>query len=182
MANASYIASFIATILGLIEPFGKKMKTILPLNFTGNFLVGLSYLMVGQNSGAAICAFACVQVFINYIFDSKGKKVPFWLIIVYAVIFLSINLMTFAHWYDVFALAASMVFVVSVAQSNAKHYRILAFVNSSIWIFYDFLAAAYGNLFTHVVLLIFQIISVIVRDVKGKKDDKGENQHKGKNN
>lgn len=164
MANFSYIASFIATISGLIEPFGKKMKTILTLNFTGNFLVGLSYLMVGQKSGAAICFFACVQVFINYILDVKGKKVPIWLIGVYAAIFLSINLLTFSYWYDFFALAASMVFVVSVAQSNAKYYRILYFINSSIWIFYDFLAQAYGNLSTHIILFIATIISIILRD------------------
>ena len=92
MANISYIASFIATILGLIEPFGKNMKVILAFNFTGNLLVGLSYLMVGQLSGAAICAVACVQVIINFIFDLKGKKVPVWLIIIYAVAFLSVNL------------------------------------------------------------------------------------------
>lgn len=29
----SYVASLIATVLGLIEPFGKKMKTILTFNF-----------------------------------------------------------------------------------------------------------------------------------------------------
>ena len=157
-----------ATILGLIEPFGKKMKTILTLNFTGNFLVGSSYLMVGQLSGAAICYFACVQVFINYIFDLKGKKVPLWLIVVYAVIFLAINLVTFAYWYDVFALVASMLFVFSVAQSNAKYYRLLYFANSTIWIFYDFLAKAYGNLATHIILFFATIISIVVRDRKAQ--------------
>jgi len=164
MATISYIFSFIATILGLIEPFGKKMKTILAFNFTGNLLVGLSYLLIGGMSGAAICFVACVQVVINYIFDMKGKKVPVWLIAVYAIAFLSVNLLTFACWYDAFALIAAVLFVVSVAQSDAKYYRVLYFLNSTVWILYDFLAAAYGNLLTHIVLFIATLVSIVIRN------------------
>lgn len=46
MESASYVASFVSTILGLCEPFGKNMKTILLLYISGNLLVGLSYLFV----------------------------------------------------------------------------------------------------------------------------------------
>ncbi len=166
MAYISYIVSFIATILGLLEPFGKKMKTILLFNFTGNFLVGISYLLTGSNSGAAICAVACGQVLVNYIFDTKEKKVPIWLIIIYAVAFLAVNLLSFAAWYDVLSLIAAMLFVISVAQSNSKHYRVLYFLNSAVWIFYDFLAGAYGNLITHIVLLIATFTAIIIRDKK----------------
>jgi hypothetical protein len=165
----SYIASFISTILGLCEPFGKKMKTILTLNFLGNLLVGTSYFLVSQYSGAAICFTACVQVLINYIFDVRGKKIPKALIIFHAVVFLAVNLITFAVWYDILSLAAAMTFVLSVAQSNAKHYRLLYVTNSFLWIFYDILASAYGNLFTHVVLFIATTVAIIVRDFKTKK-------------
>ena len=87
MEKFSYIASLIATILGLCEPFGKKMKTILTLNFLGNLLVGASYHLTAGISGAAICYVACFQVLINYIFDAKGKKVPMWLIVFHAIVF-----------------------------------------------------------------------------------------------
>jgi len=166
MATFSYIASFVATILGLIEPFGKKMKTILTLNFLGNLLVGISYLFVAGYSGAAICFTACVQVLINYSFDAKQKKLPIWLVIIHAVIFFAVNIITFAHWYDIIALAAAMLFVLSVAQSNAKYYRVLYVTNSFLWIFYDFLAGAYGNLLTHIVLFIATMIAIYIRDKK----------------
>ena len=128
----SYIASFISTILGLCEPFGKKMKTILMFNFAGNFLVGLSYLLVSGYSGAAICSVACVQVAVNYFYDIKNKKLPKTLIAIYAIAFLAVNLVTFKAWYDVLSLIAAMLFVLSVAQNEAKYYRILYFLNSVI--------------------------------------------------
>ena len=168
MATFSYISSFIATVLGLIEPFGKKMKTILTLNFLGNLLVGISYLFVSGYSGAAICFTACVQVLINYSFDAKQKKLPIWLVTIHAVIFLAVNVITFAFWYDIIALAAAMLFVLSVAQSNAKYYRVLYVTNSFLWIFYDFLAGAYGNLLTHIVLFIATMVAIYIRDRKAK--------------
>ncbi len=166
MEMLSYIASFISTILGLCEPFGKKMKTILIYNFLGNFLVGLSYMFVSTFSGAAICFVACLQVAINYFFDARGKKLPVWLVVVHAVVFLVVNLITFAHWYDVLALLAALTFVLSVAQSNAKHYRLLYITNSFLWIVYDILAKAYGNLFTHTALFIGIGIAIYIRNRK----------------
>ena len=167
MEEISYVLSTIAIILGIVEPFGKKMKTILVLNFTGNLLVGSSYLMVGEMSGTAICFVACVQVFINYIFDSKEKKIPLYMIVIYAASFLSVNIITFTAWYNVLSLIAAMLFVISVAQSNPKYYRMLYILNSSTWIIYDLLSGAYGNLITHVILFVFIFISIIIRD--GKK-------------
>lgn len=165
----SYLLSFVSTVLGLCEPFSKKMRTVLAFNFTGNLLVGISYLLVDSLSGAAICAVACVQVFINYFFDKKKIKIPYWLVAVYIVSFLAVNFVSFARWYDVFSLIASVLFVVSVSQSESKHYRIYYFLNSTIWIFYDFLSASYGNLTTHVVLFVATFIAIYSRDVKTNK-------------
>ena len=162
----AFILSSIATVLGLIEPFNKKMKTILIFNFIGNLLVGVSYLLDKSFSGAAICTVACTQVFINYNFDKKEKKVPIWLLGIYAVAFLGVNMIAFAHWYDVLSLLAALVFVISVAQSDAKYYRIFYMTNSLLWIGYDFLSKSYGNLSTHIILFISTMTAIIIRDRK----------------
>ncbi|MBQ7036290.1 MAG: YgjV family protein [Clostridia bacterium] len=166
MTMVSYILSIIATVLGLLEPFGKNMRIILLFNFTGNFLVGVNYFLTQSLSGAGICAVACVQVIINYFFDSKNKKVPKWLIGVYALAFLMVNLGTFSVWYDIFALLAPMLFVLCVAQSDAKYYRIFYASNAIVWIFYDIFAKSYGNLLTHVILFLATSAAMMVRDRK----------------
>ena len=164
MELTSYILSFVATILGLCEPFGKKMKTILTFNFLGNFLVGTSYILVSSFSGCAICFTACIQVLINYIFDKNGRKIPRWLLILHLVTFVSVNMLTFSYWYDIFSLGASIIFVLSIAQTNTRFYRLYYITNSLMWIFYDLLAGAYGNLFTHIVLSVSIFVAIILRD------------------
>lgn len=170
MEIVPYIISAVTIVLGLCEPFGKTMRTILVFNFAGNFLAGVNYFLSRSISGAGICAVACVQVIINYLFNSKNKKVPTWLILVYALAFLLVNLGTFSVWYDIFSLLAPMLFVLSVAQSRAKYYRILYASNSTLWIFYDIFAKSYGNLLTHVILFLATSAAMFVRDRKKKTD------------
>ena len=150
--------------MGLLEPFCKKMKTILILNCTGNLLVGCNYLFTKSYSGFAICMVAALGVLVNFTFTSKERKIPAWIIILHAIAFLSVNLITFSAWYDLFALVASILFVISVAQSSAKYYRILFISNSLVWIFYDFLSGAYANLLTHIILAAATLVAILYRD------------------
>ena len=168
----TYIISLVATVLGFLEPFGKNMRTILLFNLAGNLLVGVNYIFTNSISGAAICAVACAQVVINYFFDVKNKKVPKKLVILYAVAFLSVNLGTFAAWYDIFSLLAALLFVISVAQSDAKYYRILYASNSSLWIFYDIFSKSFGNLATHSILLVGTTLAMTIRDRKRGDEQK----------
>ena len=163
----SAIISIAATVEGLVEPFFKKMKTVLLFNLLGNALVGVNYLLTASYSGAIICGVAILGLCINYYFTSQDKKIPVGAIIFHAVAFLAANLVTFTYWYDVLALAASLLFVLSIAQESTKYYRLLYISNSLVWIGYDVFAKSWGNLFTHSVLFIAIFISIIVRD--GKK-------------
>ena len=168
MEKISYFLSLIATILGLCEPFGKNMRTILVFNFMGNLLVGISYLLVSGFSGAAICFVACAQVVTNYIFEVRWKKLPKLMVFISIVLFVAINMITFKVWYDILALMAAIIFVLSVSQSKEKYYRILYFMNSTVWVLYDFLAGAYGNLVTHIVLFVATFLAIVLHDIKGK--------------
>ena len=56
-------------MLGLCEPFSKKIGTILVLNFIGNLLIGISYLIVVGYSGVA----TLIAIFARDI-KNKDKK------------------------------------------------------------------------------------------------------------
>ncbi len=158
-----------ATTLGLIEPFFKKMKTVLLFKFLVNGLVCANYLLTNSLSGALICAVAIFCLCINFAFTSKGKEIPKWVVVFHSVIFLAANLLTFTYWYDILTLIASLLFVLCIAQKATKHYRLLYIGNCLIWIPYDILAGAWGNLFTHTVLTIAIFVSIIMNDGKKEK-------------
>jgi len=170
-----------ATVEGLVEPFFKKMTTVLIFNLLGNALVGINYFvpyLVGLKeevtgiSGAITCGIAILCLCVNYCFTSRNKKIPLWVIAIHAVVFLGANLVTFANWYDIFAMVAALLFVLSIAQDSTKYYRLLYISNSLVWIIYDVLAGAWENLATHSVLFVAIFISILIRDGKKAKKEK----------
>ncbi len=154
---------------------GRNMKTILFLVFCGNILAATSYLL-GESgiNGAASCYLGGVQAIINYFFDSKGKKLPKWLVTVYALSFICVNLIV-GDYKDPLvyvAIAATLTFVMRIGQSNGGGYRFWTLFNNALWLFYDILSKSWKVLVTvHIPLLIFTVAGMIVYDRKKASTD-----------
>lgn len=168
--------SYICSIAGLIAMItsslikGKNMKKILFFVFLGNVLVATSYLLTQNWNGAVSCFIGGAQALINYFYDSKNKKLPVWLLCLYAAAFLCANLAVFTKAVDVLALIASLTFIMCVGQKNGARYRIWTIINMCLWCLYDVLNSAYGPLTTHVILLVFTVAGMVIHDRKKKKD------------
>ena len=172
METLAFILSTIGTICICIPPLlkGKNMKLILLLVFSANVTVATSSLLTGAYNGAASCFVGGAQAIINYFFDRKNKKLPVWLITIYALAFIGVNLMVFNHVFDLIAMLASLTFVMCVGQKNGRKYRIWTFINTALWMTYDVLKASYGPLLTHGILLCTVIFGIIVHDIKKKEE------------
>lgn len=173
METLAFILSTIGTICICIPPLlkGKNMKLILLLLFSANVTVATSYLLTGAYNGAASCFVGGAQAIINYFFDRKNKKLPVWLITIYALAFIGVNLMVFNHVFDLIAMLASLTFVMCVGQKNGRKYRIWTFINTALWMTYDVLKASYGPLLTHGILLCTVIFGIIVHDIRKKSEE-----------
>ena len=173
METLAFILSTIGTICICIPPLlkGKNMKLILLLVFSANVTVATSYLLTGAYNGAASCFVGGAQAIINYFFDRKNKKLPVWLITIYALAFIGVNLMVFNHVFDLIAMLASLTFVMCVGQKNGRKYRIWTFINTALWMTYDVLKASYGPLLTHGILICTVIFGIIVHDIRKKSEE-----------
>lgn len=172
MESLSYILSFLglACVVSSSLLKGKRMGGILFLLFSGNALVGISYLLVGSFSGAASLFVGATQALVNYCFARKQKGIPTWLVVVYVAAFIVANLCTFTELVDFLALIASLTFVMCIDQKNGKKYRIWTIVNIGLWVLYDALKPAYPALMTHIPFLIFTIAGMLIHDRKEKKN------------
>lgn len=171
------ILSYMLSILGLISMIsaslikGKSMKTILILVCCANILVALGYLFGGSGiNGAASCLLGGIQSVTNYFFESKNKAVPRWLIAIYAVAFISVNLAVGGFSLTVLlAIVACLSFIMSIGQKNGTKYRFWITVNTCLWCIYDIVTKSYGALASHIPLLLFTIMGIIIHDRKKKE-------------
>lgn len=171
MVTLSYVLS-IAGLISMVSASlvkGERMKTILFLVCLANALVATSYLIGGSGiNGAAACYLGAVQTLINYFFDSKSKPVPKWLITIYAIAIVVLNI-----WVangitplGLLVIVASLTFILCIGQKNGAKYRFWTLVNMVLWCTYDILSASYSVLLTHGIQLAFTIVGMIIHDRK----------------
>ena len=157
------LAAFVAA--AIIK--GEEIKKNLFFVFSGSMFVGVSYLFTSAGINGSVSSFiGGLQAIINYFFNRNNKKIPKWLILVYVLIFLVLNLAVIKSPIGLLALLASLCFVGSISAKNGKGYRLWQIVNSSLWISYDILSCSYGPLVTHSVLFGFTIIGMLINDYK----------------
>ena len=95
---------------------------------------------------------------------------PIWLIAIYAVAFIVMNILVFEVLEDLVAMLASLSFILCIGQKNGMKYRLCTALNSSLWITYDLISRAYGPLLTHGILFGTVIFGIIIHDIRKKEE------------
>lgn len=175
MAVLSYVLSLMGLISMILASLikGERIKSILFLVFCGNALVATSYLIDGSGiNGAAACYLGALQTLINYIFDSKNKPLPKWLIVIYALAIIVLNIWVAGgiSSLGVLVIVASLTFIFCIGQKNGAKYRFWTLVNMLLWCTYDILSGSYSVLITHITLLVFTVAGMIIHDRKKVND------------
>ncbi len=166
------IVSVILSTLGLVAMIlasvlkGRTMKLILPLVFLANFLVALSYLVLENGAGAVTCFIGAVQAVICAVYDTKEKKVPVWLLAVFAASFIAANLIVSREILVILPILGALTFIAAIIQKNGKMYRVWFASNALIWGVYAVLTAAWGPLFTNIIAFAFTALGMILHDRK----------------
>lgn len=171
MEILAFILSTLGTVCICIPPLlkGKNMKLILLLIFSANILVATSYLLTGAYNGAASCFVGGAQAIINYFFDKRNKKLPVWLIVIYALAFIGVNLLVFKKLVDLIAMVASLTFIMCIGQKTGTKYRIWTFINTALWLTYDIIKLTPGPIVTHGIQLCTVISGIFIHDIKRNK-------------
>ena len=175
------ILSFVLQVLSLVSMItasllkGKNMKKILILVLAGNLLGALGYLAGGTGlNGAASCFLGTLMTFINYFFEAKNKELPKWLVAIYAVSFIGVNLVVAymgasISYLTAIAILAALAFIMCIGQKNGAKYRFWTIVNMTLWCTYDGLSGTYSALANHIPLLLFTVAGMIIHDRKKKE-------------
>lgn len=180
MRDIMQILSYVLSIAGLVSMIlasivkGQNMKKILLFVFMGNMLFATSYLLAGNGiNGAASCYLGGLQSIINYFYDVKMKPLPTWLIAVYAIAFVALNLAVGGvSALGILAIVASLTFIMCIGQKSGKKYRFWTLVNVGLWCLYDVCSASFGALITHGIQIVFAVAGMIIHD--REKEQKSE--------
>ena len=174
MVILSYVLQTISTLILMTALLSKgaNMNLIQILLLLGNVVAGFGYIAAGSTgiNAALSCFISGIPSLINYYLQRKNKPIPIWLIIIYAVGFVTMNVLASGFTVPcIFAIAAAMCFVMSVVQSTGKMFRFWCLFNTVAWMTYDIVAETYSGLIIHVTMFVFTVVGMILHDRKIKE-------------
>ena len=144
------------------------------LLFIANISSGVGYIADGAAgyNAAGSCIIAAFQAIVSYLFQSKGKPVPKWLIAIYALSFVVFNVaISGINLPCVMAIIATLSFVMCIVQPNGKTFRFWCIFNNTSWIAYDFIARTYSGLIIHVTMLLVTVLGILLHDLKKNPEE-----------
>ena len=146
----------------------KTKRNIMIMLLCLNLASALNFLFLNSISGSLVCFFAVIETFINYLYDSKNKRVPLYIILFYVVVNLILGISSYNSLLDIIPIVCALLFCATVCTKNESNIRKLMFGNQSFWLVYDIIVKAYMFSISNVLTLISIIIAFYRCDYKKK--------------
>lgn len=165
------IVSIIALVFSVSSVQFKDVKHVLIGQILANLSTSLSFWFLGGLSGAWICIVAAVQTLIMYIANKKGISVKSRNILLafFLAAYIVGTILVYQSWADIVSCTCSLLFVMSIVQTDTRIFRMFISANSFLWIVYDLSTGAYINAVTHTILLGSLVLAMIRLDRKKKQ-------------
>jgi len=165
------IFGIIGIIFSVLSMQMKTKKNIMIMLLCLNLASALNFLFLNSISGSLVCFFAVIETFVNYLFDSKDKKVPIYIITFYVIVNLVLGFSTYKGLLDLIPIICALLFCTTVCTKKESTIRKLMFGNQSLWLAYDIIVKAYMFSISNVLTLISIVISYFRFDYKKRESN-----------
>ena len=132
-----------------------------------NLLPVATYLLLGGISAAGMCFIAIFHSIVSFLFNVKEKKPPIYVALLFMAMYITCSAIYYKSPVDIISGAAAVCFCISLTQTNSRAYRLWFVFNPLLWIVYDVLVMAYGNMVMHGIVLVSTVIAIIRIDIRG---------------
>lgn len=162
------IFGVLGIIFSVISMQMKTKKNIMIMLLCLNLASALNFLFLNSISGSLVCFFAVLETFVNYLFDSKNKKVPIYVIAFYVIVNLILGFYSYKGLLDLIPVTCALIYCATVCTKKESNIRKEMFTNQTLWLIYDIIVKAYMFSVSNVLTLISIVISMMRFDYKKK--------------
>ena len=144
----------------------EKKKYLIIYAISYGFFV-CNMLLLKAYSGAINCIILTVLTIISAKFENK--KFPIKLIILFGILILVGNVITYINIFSLLPMIASYIYLIILVSKNMKNIRRLEVTSRILWGIYDFKVGAYTAFIIDIVILLSSLLAIYRIDIK-KKD------------
>lgn len=149
--------------------FKKEKKQILFMQIISYIFFTIHYYLLDGVTGA-ICnvvgLFALVTI---YLFDKYKLKNKFLVSMIFIIMLLIINIVTFQNVFSIFPMVASIIVILSFLDDNENLIRVVGVISAICWLIYAIVYKSYISIAFEVITLL-NVCVALVKYLKQKKN------------
>ena len=160
------IVGLFAVVMWLISIRKKKRKEIIKFQILANLLYGIQYLFLNAFSAAGMSAFAVARTSAFYHYETKRKKLPKSIFIIFGIITLLIGVLSYTNIMSIIPTINGIFYLYSLNQKKISNLYIFILFAAILWLVYNIYVGAYVAIIGN----IFEIICALtsIKEVKRK--------------
>ena len=180
MILAGNILNIIAPI---IQIFAFTLKSKLKVLFgvlIASVVWIIAYILLGVPSAAILSCIGAIIPIINYFFEKKDFKKPWWLYAILIVMIVAISIIFYNNIIGLLPSVALFFLVISTIPHKQIIFRLFLILMSLSWLIYGILESQFGIIIGNIIQIIFLIIAIVIFSVK-KENSMNEKQNNNHN-
>lgn len=155
------LIGLLAVILFISSIQFKEKKTILLFQFYANTLYLVEYALLGAFSASAMNIISAVRCYIFRNFDIKKKKIPTFYLITFIVLIIFFGLISYDNVLSLIPIIITSAYIISSFCKGTYVIRIIYFICSILWLFFNIKVGAYACAAGNVLEFISGFISLL---------------------
>ena len=160
----------IGIVFSVLSMQMKTKKNIMIMLIGLNLASALNFLFLESYSGCYVCFFGVVETVINYLFDSKNKKVPIYVIGIYVIVNIILGISSYNEMLDIIPILCALLYCATVCTKKESNIRKEMLLNQILWLVYDLIVKAYMFSISNILTIVSTIISMYRYDYKKKNN------------
>ena len=148
--------------------FKKEKKDILFFEIIAYIFFVIYYYLLNGISGAICNLVGLFALVVLFLFDKYKLNNKFLAAMIFVLILLVINILTFQNIYSIFPLVASVIVILSFLFNKENHIRIIGIISAVCWLIYAIVYKSYVAIIFEVIILVNVCLS-LYKNINYKK-------------
>lgn len=167
MEIVAQILGIVAIVISIMSMVFNDKKIIMLFSTIYNVLTIITYLLLGKYLGMILVGVLTLKSLTYFIYASKSKKPNIIVLFVFEILILSLSIILWQDWFDIFILLNSVINTYFTWQDNVLLLKIGIVVCSIFLILYDIFAGAYVYVISEFLYGLTSLITLLM--LRGKR-------------
>ena len=153
---------FVAFLTAIISVFQKKRSGFIWYMILQSIFLNFQYFFLDKIIATCVCLVSIIRLIV-YSFKNRFKQsVDLAILICFVILNLTISIITFESWYDIFPLVASTLVCYTIWQNNIVVMKAGLIISKILWLIYASISLAYFSILTNIFVIIWTTIYLII--------------------